>query len=934
MAKLVAIVIVAIAVVSLFLLYRGGLGPGGVGPEIENRLELTRTALAATENLESVDADAAWSQLFSETPQEPAVALNRAINRILRVDELSSRATNASLDESEKKAARTELPDAIAGARQAVQDYAAVADNPVIAMWLQTRIDLHEASLLPGSMTKSLRREAYRRLAEAINGPQGKDPRGIILGGSLIQVVEQLEDPIDGLPTDLLTDAAKTVEALSDQYSDNLYFALRAARFAISTKDPKAVEYVRRASELTKAIEPSIRRETEPIGVTPDQLVAQITDAIEAGKWTEAENRMLLWFNVLNSTEIVKTDRRRATPHPLDLLSFESLRRLSAEVVAVAPLDAVEAEITFESASPATSGEVRSVITIDFDLDLDPDLVTLHPGNQLQLWRNDGTGQFTSISQLQLPIECSGMIAADLFLVDSSNPARLRADRAAVDAENPDFGAAVRHDTFLSLLVFGPGGMQLVQVDGRSASDDASRLKLVTAATGLETLGEVVTAIVADLEADGDLDLVVSTQSDGIRLFANRGNQNFFELTDALADFADGDPASAMAIADLDRDLDLDVVTVHRSSGRVGLIENLLHLQFRGRYLDEIAPISEADSIYVEDVDGNVSWDLIVGGSGGTAIVYSQTADAGAWTVERSEVSDHVASGLVVADFDNDSWLDLLVPASGQAELCRIGPWGFAPWSAIDTVSGITGFAIGDFDRDGAVDLAGVMDRSLAVRLNRTRNIGHHLDVRFKGIDDNASGRVNHYAIGSVLELRFGPHYRARIVDSPSTHFGLDGYGSASSVRAILPNGLTQTVRDPKIDSLVEEEQTLKGSCPYLYAWDGEKFVFKTDCLWAAPLGLQVAHGVVAKDRPWEYLKIDGADIRPAGDHYEFRITEELWEVAYFDQVAMSVVDHPADVEVWTNEKVGPGEIATPTIFAFASEDLRPLQSAQRYAGA
>jgi hypothetical protein len=207
------------------------------------------------------------------------------------------------------------------------------------------------------------------------------------------------------------------------------------------------------------------------------------------------------------------------------------------------------------------------------------------------------------------------------------------------------------------------------------------------------------------------------------------------------------------------------------------------------------------------------------------------------------------------------------------------------------------------------------------------------LDVRFRGIDDNATGRVNHYAIGSVLELRFGPHYRARIVRSPSTHFGLDGFDRASSVRAILPNGLTQTVRDPKIDSLIEEEQTLKGSCPYLYAWDGEKFVFKTDCLWAAPLGLQVAHGVVAKDRPWEYLKIDGTDIAPAGDHYEFRITEELWEVAYFDQVAVSVVDHPADVEVWTNEKVGPGNIATPAIFAFAPNDRLSLNAATDTAG-
>ena len=177
---------------------------------------------------------------------------------------------------------------------------------------------------------------------------------------------------------------------------------LRAARFAIETKNPKGVEYVRRANALTKAIEPSIRRETEPIGVTPDQLVVQITDAIEAGKWSEAENRMLLWFNVLNSTEIVKTDRRRATPHPLDLLSFESLRRLSAEAIASNPLEAVQSEIKFESKGPLESGEVSSVLRIDFDLDLDLDLITLNPDNRIQLWSNDGTGQFTPISEMQL----------------------------------------------------------------------------------------------------------------------------------------------------------------------------------------------------------------------------------------------------------------------------------------------------------------------------------------------------------------------------------------------------------------------------------------------------------------------------------------------------------------------------------------------------
>ncbi len=222
-------------------------------------------------------------------------------------------------------------------------------------------------------------------------------------------------------------------------------------------------------------------------------------------------------------------------------------------------------------------------------------------------------------------------------------------------------------------------------------------------------------------------------------------------------------------------------------------------------------------------------------------------------------------------------------------------------------------------------------DQGPTVYLNRTASKSHYVDIRFRGIDDNNanSGRVNHYAIGSVLELRFGPHYRASIITKPITHFGIDGLEQADSLRVIFPNGLTQTVRQPAVDTLVEEEQTLKGSCPYLYAWDGEKFAFVTDCLWAAPLGLQVAAGVVAKDRPWEYLKVDGKYLQPIDGGYDLRLTEELWEVAYVDHISLQAVDHPADCEIWTNEKVGPPDLATQRIYAFSQTAARPLVNAQ-----
>ena len=41
----------------------------------------------------------------------------------------------------------------------------------------------------------------------------------------------------------------------------------------------------------------------------------------------------------------------------------------------------------------------------------------------------------------------------------------------------------------------------------------------------------------------------------------------------------------------------------------------------------------------------------------------------------------------------------------------------------------------------------------------------------------------------------------------------------------------------------------------------------------------------------------------PVNDHYEVRVTEELSEVSYLDQIQLYAVDHPAGTEIFTNEK-------------------------------
>ncbi|WP_145168701.1 FG-GAP-like repeat-containing protein [Rubripirellula lacrimiformis] len=945
--KIIAAAIAVIAVAAIILWLRPGdnhegqngnhTGPQATGESAQQSLSWNRSALAATENLETESADETWDILASQSPNDESILLNRALNRILRVDHLAAQVANPSLAATDKQAARSQLPSAIAGARSAIDQYDAASSGDIESLWMRTRIDLREASLLPASMTKSLRREIFTRLSDAIRGPLGNQPQARILGGSMIDVLTQMEDPIDGLPTKTLATASATLKVLSDRHPDNLFFALRAARLGIETKDKEAGKFVLLTGQLASAVAPLVGRETRAIGMTPDELVASITAAIESDDWSTAETRMLQWFNVLNGTEIVKTDRRLAAPHPLDHLSFDSLRRVSAAIAAADPVAQGGSPIQFDR-RPIDAPENQAIAaTIDFDLDLDSDLVTVGPatdgqGAKLYLLRNDGDQQWTEAASTSIAFVPTTIVIADLFMVDSSSPDRLRSSGKSV---------ANRHNTLPCLVLCGDQGVSLVAVDGRTDTSDAQRLLVIDSDTGLSDVTGVQTAIAGDLDADGDLDLVFATQDDGVRMFVNRGNRTFFELPTTRAPFGQSDAVTSIAIGDLDRDLDLDLVTTHES-GHVGIIENLLHLQFRGRILEEIPVIEGASAIAIEDVDGNVSWDLIVGGPEEAAIVFSQTADAGAWTIDRIERSAASASEMSIADLDNDSWLDLIT----NNAITPIGPWGFGqsgpglhandtpddngdestrtPSTTVQTFR----TAPCDFNDDGVLDFALISDGTVQTAINRTDSPGHHINVRFKGIDDNATGRVNHFAIGSVLELRFGPHYRARIVQSPSTHFGIDGFDDAGDLRAILPNGLTQTTRDIQPDTLVEEEQTLKGSCPYLYAWDGEQFQFVTDCLWAAPLGLQVADGIVAKDRPWEYLKIDGRSIRPRDGRYEFRVTEELWEVAYFDEIKLSAVDHPADVDVWTNEKVGPGNLATPTIFAFDPQDRRPAVAA------
>ena len=211
--------------------------------------------------------------------------------------------------------------------------------------------------------------------------------------------------------------------------------------------------------------------------------------------------------------------------------------------------------------------------------------------------------------------------------------------------------------------------------------------------------------------------------------------------------------------------------------------------------------------------------------------------------------------------------------------------------------------------------------------VNDGGNANGWLDVVLEGLQ-TGSGKVNKDGVGSLVEVKAGNLYVARTAGLLPTHFGLGARTKADVVRATWTNGVPQNLFDQKSKSVVKEVQQLKGSCPFVYARNGETGVwsFVSDALGRSPIGLLYdgVHLAGADTREW--LFIDGDTLKPdANRRLLVDYTEELWEVAYLDEATLVAVDHPEGTGVVPNERTIPG-VTEKKLFTVARP--RPLRAA------
>jgi tetratricopeptide (TPR) repeat protein len=158
---------------------------------------------------------------------------------------------------------------------------------------------------------------------------------------------------------------------------------------------------------------------------------------------------------------------------------------------------------------------------------------------------------------------------------------------------------------------------------------------------------------------------------------------------------------------------------------------------------------------------------------------------------------------------------------------------------------------------------------------------------------------------GSLVEVRAGTLYEKKWYRGVPLRFDLRGYKEVDTVRITWPNGLIQneTRQAANREYVYKEAQRLSGSCPMIWTWNGREFQFITDVLGVAPLGASSGDGEFFPVDHDEYVMIPASALAAKDGALELRVTEELSEVTYLDELKLYAVDHPAAEDVFVNEK-------------------------------
>ncbi len=465
------------------------------------------------------------------------------------------------------------------------------------------------------------------------------------------------------------------------------------------------------------------------------------------------------------------------------------------------------------------------------------------------------------------------------------------------------------YDFKVDLVLAGAGGLRFMRQDSPDSFID------VTAATKLAKSildASYTGAWAVDIEADGDLDIVLGTASGLPTVLRNNGDGTF----QPIHPFAGISGIRQFVWADLNGDGNPDASLID-GAGKLHVFLN----QRSGNFTALALPVhlEGASAITAADVNRDGVLDLVVVQPGGAITRLSASEDGQSWmTSDIARIADPAAFlsaevRLRAADIDNNGAVDLVLMKVTPSPLQTQA--GALIWLCDENgnfvlmnkpVDSARVFDVADTHADGhlallGLDPAGEPQQSIALG---TKSY-HWQIIRPRARQSTGDQRINSFGIGGEIEIRSALLTQKLPIDGPQLHFGLGTHTGADVARIIWPNGSVRAEFALKADQQVLTEQRLKGSCPFLFAWNGKEMNFVKDAVpWGSALGLRInSLGTARIAATEEWYKIGGDQLVPHDGFYDLRITGELWETYYYDHLALMVVDHPAGTDIYTDER-------------------------------
>jgi tetratricopeptide (TPR) repeat protein len=468
--------------------------------------------------------------------------------------------------------------------------------------------------------------------------------------------------------------------------------------------------------------------------------------------------------------------------------------------------------------------------------------------------------------------------------------------------------ADFNYDFKMDLVLAGAGGVRFFRQENPAHfTDVTSQTKLPQSVID----GKYTGGWALDIEADGDLDILLGTASGNPIVLRNNGDGTFA----VTHPFAGIDGVRQLVWIDLNGDGNPDAAMID-GAGHLHLYLN----QRSGNFVEsaQSGATGQVKAIAVADADSSGILYLIAVEANGSVVRVSSSGDGGSWSsAEIARVPDpnvHLAAEvrLHAADLDNNGAVDLLLAPVELVE-GKVGTaiiWLQDEHGAFEplpqTIQPGRVFDVADLNGNGRLSLIGLTDAgALSVATNHGTKNYHWQTIRPRARQSTGDQRINSFGIGGEIEIRAGLLVQKQPIERPELHFGLGDQTQVEVARILWPNGSMRAEFALNADQQIVTEQRLKGSCPFLFAWDGKSMSFVKDSVpWGSAIGLRInALGAPDIAATEEWYKIGRDQLQARDGFYDLRITGELWETYYYDSMALMTVDHPAGTEIFTDER-------------------------------